>query len=92
MAQEQQLLRQEKERLQREARSSATELVHAREKVGDGSDSLLSKILVCPLCSAPRRPHLEHRIPFWVPQFQADVQLLERSQWRAAEVVGGHQM
>lgn len=40
MAQEQQLLRQEKERLQREARSSATELVHAREKVGDGSDCL----------------------------------------------------
>uniref|UniRef100_A0A8C3LBR9 Ninein n=1 Tax=Chrysolophus pictus TaxID=9089 RepID=A0A8C3LBR9_CHRPC len=83
MAQEQQLLRQEKERLQREARSSATELVHAREKVGDGSDSLLSKILVCPVCFVLRRPHLEHWIPFWVPQFQADVQLLEGSQWRA---------
>ncbi|XP_015132226.2 ninein isoform X6 [Gallus gallus] len=42
MAQEQQLLRQEKERLQREARSSATELVHAREKIRQLESTVLS--------------------------------------------------
>jgi len=43
--------------------------------------------VILPLCSALMRPHLEHCIRMWSPQHRRDVDLLERIQRRATEMI-----
>ena len=36
--------------------------------------------VIVPLHSAPVRPHLQHRIQAWGPQYRKDIELLKRTQ------------
>ena len=44
---------------------------------------------ILPLCSVLVRPHLEHCVQTWSPQYRRDVELLERVQRRATEMIPG---
>ena len=43
--------------------------------------------MILSLCSALLRPHLEHRVQFWAPQFKKDRDLLKGIQQRATKMI-----
>ena len=45
--------------------------------------------MILPLCSVLVRPHLEYCIQMWSPQCRRDMELLERIQRRATEMIQG---
>lgn len=45
--------------------------------------------MILSLCSALLRPHLEHRVQFWAPQFKKGRDLLERVQQRMIKMIIG---
>ena len=45
--------------------------------------------VILPLWSALGRPHVEHCVPFWGPQFKNDRELLERVRGRGAKMMKG---